>query len=115
MMAKQTTKTKAVKSRPIAKPPSIGKRALASARQALAHARGQDVPGFVVWKSVDVRAVRQKTGLSQPKFAETFGLDVSAVRDWEQKRRLPERTAQILLRIIDKAPNVVIDVVNDAA
>ncbi|MDP3740418.1 MAG: transcriptional regulator [Hyphomonadaceae bacterium] len=101
----------------LAKPsrPSIGARALASANQALAHARGEAVPGLVVFEPVDVKAVRQKTGLSQPAFAMTFGLEVSAVRDWEQNRRMPERTAQLLLRVIDAAPEVVKKIVGQAA
>lgn len=112
-----TSKLAGKRAKLLAKPtrPSIGARARASANQALAHARGEAVPGLVVFEPVDVKAVRQKTGLSQPAFAMTFGLEVSAVRDWEQNRRMPERTAQLLLRVIDAAPDVVKKIVGQAA
>ena len=41
-------------------------------------------------------------------FAEQFGFTVAAVRDWEQRRRRPERTASMLLRVIDKEPEAVL-------
>jgi hypothetical protein len=33
---------------------------------------------------VDVRAIRQATGLSQARFAERFGFDLASIRNWEQ-------------------------------
>ena len=82
--------------------------------QALAHARGEAVPGTVVHRvmvldAADVRAIRQRTGLSRPKFAERFGLDVRAVQDWEQGRRVPDRAARVLLLTIDRHPEAVTD------
>ena len=58
--------------------------------------------GFVVHSGQDIKAIRAKTKLTQPKFAEAFHLDVAAVRDWEQGRRQPERAAQVLLELIDR-------------
>jgi len=56
---------------------------------------------------VDVRKIRARLGLSQEAFAETYGFALSAVRDWEQGRRSPERSARILLKIVDKEPEAV--------
>jgi len=44
---------------------------------------------------------------TQASFAKTYGFSVSAVRDWEQGRRQPERAARILLAMIAEAPETV--------
>src|SRR5579884_3875610 len=49
---------------------------------------------------VDVKAIRMRMGLSQEQFARTFGLNVAALREWEQQRRMPRGPARTLLRII---------------
>lgn len=53
-------------------------------------------------RRLDVRAVRAKTGLSQEQFAETFGVSVATLRNWEQGRRTPEGAARVLLTVIDR-------------
>ena len=58
-------------------------------------------------EKIDVRKIRARLGLSQEAFAETYGFAVSAVRDWEQGRRKPERSARILLKIVEKEPEAV--------
>jgi putative transcriptional regulator len=45
--------------------------------------------------------------LAQPEFAARYGLSVSTLRDWEQGRTVPDGPAQVLLRVIDAAPEVV--------
>jgi len=81
-----------------------------SAEEALAIARGEAEPAFAFPPSdVDVVLIRKRKGMSQQRFAETFGLSVSAVRDWEQGRRYPDRTARILLSVIDKRPDAVLE------
>lgn len=57
--------------------------------------------------TIDVRKIRTRLGLSQEAFAETYGFALSAVRDWEQGRRRPERSARILLRIVEREPEAV--------
>ena len=56
---------------------------------------------------VNVKRIRNRLGLSQESFAQTYGFAVSAVRDWEQGRRQPERSARILLRVVEKEPDAV--------
>lgn len=66
-----------------------------------------------VWSppaSVDVRAIRASTGLSQTRFAKRFGFSVGAVREWEQGRRQPEAAARVLLLVIASRPEVVDEV-----
>jgi putative transcriptional regulator len=56
---------------------------------------------------VNVKKIRTRLGLSQESFAQTYGFALSAVRDWEQGRRQPERSARILLKIVEKEPEAV--------
>ena len=58
-------------------------------------------------EKVDVKKIRRRLGLSQESFAQTYGFALSAVRDWEQGRRRPERSARILLKIVEKEPEAV--------
>jgi putative transcriptional regulator len=58
-------------------------------------------------ETIDVKKIRARLGLSQQAFATTYGFAVSAVRDWEQGRRRPERSARILLKIVQKEPEAV--------
>jgi putative transcriptional regulator len=60
----------------------------------------------------DVRAIREKYGLSQTKFAKLLGISPATLRNWEQGRRKPEGPARILLFIADKHPEAVLDTVN---
>ena len=57
--------------------------------------------------TMDVKKIRTRLGLSQEAFAETYGFALSAVRDWEQGRRRPERSARILLKIVEREPDAV--------
>lgn len=53
-------------------------------------------------------AVRKRLRLSRQKFADRFGLDVRALQDWEQGRRVPDRAARVLLTVIDRDPEAVV-------
>ena len=58
-------------------------------------------------KKINVKKIRHGLGMSQETFAATYGFALSAVRDWEQGRRTPERSARILLKIVEKEPDAV--------
>lgn len=57
--------------------------------------------------AVDVKEIRRKLKLTQAAFADRYGFTVGAVRDWEQGRRQPEAAARILLKVIEKRPDVI--------
>lgn len=57
--------------------------------------------------TIDVAAARKKLGMTQVGFALAFGISVSTVRNWEQKRRQPEGPARAFLKVIDKEPEAV--------
>jgi putative transcriptional regulator len=44
-----------------------------------------------------ITAVREKTGLSQAKFAKLLGVSVRTLQEWEQGRRAPSGAARTLL------------------
>ena len=48
-----------------------------------------------------ILALRKRMKLSRQKFADSFGLDVRAVQEWEQGRRVPDRAARVLLTVIE--------------
>jgi len=56
---------------------------------------------------VDVGAVRRGLGLTQATFAAKFGFSIAAVRDWEQRRRRPDRSARLLLKLVEREPEAV--------
>jgi putative transcriptional regulator len=74
---------------------------VAGLEEALAHAKGK-APEMIVRTPVDVKAIRERTGLSQSVFAETFGIPAPTLRAWEQGQRAPERAAALYLHVIDK-------------
>jgi putative transcriptional regulator len=63
----------------------------------------------------NVRAVRKGYGLSQAKFAALMGISAATLRNWEQGRRRPEGSARVLLRVVARHPEAVLDVVTGAS
>lgn len=59
----------------------------------------------------DVGKVREKTGLTQSRFAELLGVSVRTLQDWEQGRRVPSGAARTLLLIADRDPKALLKVV----
>jgi len=55
----------------------------------------------------EVRAIRERLGLSQAQFSERFHLSQRTVQQWEQRRAMPDMSARILLRAIELAPDVI--------
>ena len=56
-----------------------------------------------------VAEIRQKTGLSQSKFASLLGVSVRTLQDWEQGRRVPSGAARTLLLIANKNPMALLE------
>lgn len=62
---------------------------------------------------VDVKAIREKTGMSQQKFCATFGISLGTLRHWEQGLRTPRGAARVLLKVVDKNPKAVMKAINE--
>ncbi len=79
-------------------------------REMAAHRRGEiTLTSYKVTppEAVDVGSIRKKLGYNQEQFADHFGFALSAVRDWEQGRRNPERSARLFLAVIAANPQAV--------
>ena len=57
-----------------------------------------------------VSSVREKTGLSQLKFAALLGVSVRTVQEWEQGRRAPSGAARTLLTVAARNPRALVEV-----
>ena len=66
-------------------------------------------------QEVDVKAIRNRLGMTQARFSETFGFSLDAIKHWEGGRRTPEAPARTLLTVIDRNPAAVLTALNPAA
>jgi len=66
------------------------------------HGRVVNLPG--------VASIREKTGLSQERFATLLGVSIRTLQDWEQGRRVPSGAARTLLLIAERNPKALLDV-----
>ena len=86
---------------------------LGSVREAGAILRGRKKPArrTVVGPS-GIRAIRQRTRLSQSEFARLIGVSVKTLQNWEQERRRPTGPAATLLRIIAHEPRLAMEAIH---
>ncbi len=56
-----------------------------------------------------VAETRLKAGLTQEQFAKATGASLGAVRKWERGERAPSGAAAMLVRIMARAPKLVIE------
>jgi len=61
-------------------------------------------------KHIDVKKLRERIGMSQPKFAASFGISLGTLRHWERGDRYPQGPALVLLNLLSKDPNTVLEV-----
>ena len=83
--------------------------------EALLFAQGKDVGAkvhHVEVPTVDVAAIRARTGLSQGDFARSIGVAKGTLLNWEHGRRRPTGPAQVLLAMIDKKPFLVAELLS---
>jgi putative transcriptional regulator len=66
-------------------------------------------------QDVDVKAIRNRLGMTQARFSDTFGFSLDAIKHWEGGRRNPEAPARTLLTVIDKNPAAVLTALRPAA
>ena len=86
---------------------------LQSVREAGAIHRGEMKPSRKTTIDVNrVRAIRERTSLSQDEFAQLIGVSVKTLQNWEQNRRKPTGPAEALLRIIAHKPKLAIQAIH---
>ena len=81
-------------------------------KDAAEHAKGEK-SGVVEHtpEPLNVKAIRENTGMSQERFCATFGISLGTLRHWEQGLRTPRGTARVLLKVVAQNPKAVIDAV----
>jgi putative transcriptional regulator len=58
-----------------------------------------------------VKAIRKAVAKSSKEFSSRFGIPLRTLEGWEQGRRRPDPAASILLRVIEKNPQAVEEIV----
>ena len=83
-------------------------------QDAVNHAKGEK-SGVVEYASeaLNVKAIREKTGMSQQSFCATFGISLGTLRHWEQGLRTPHGTARLLLKVVAQNPQAVINALHE--
>jgi putative transcriptional regulator len=56
------------------------------------------------YSPLDVKKIREKTGLSQDRFARLIGISLRTYQNWEQGHRRPKGPAAALLTIFQHDP-----------
>lgn len=57
-------------------------------------------------KPIDVKAIREKTRLSQNEFARLIQISTKTLQNWEQRRRNPTEPSAALLKIVSASPEL---------
>jgi len=79
-------------------------------KEAIEHAAGKPSKAIVHKpEPINVKAIRKHVGMTQTKFAASFGISLSTLRHWERGDRTPRGPALVLLRVVAKAPRAVLD------
>ena len=60
--------------------------------------------------SVDVKKLRKSLHMTQELFAASFGMSLGTLRHWERGDRKPQGPALVLLNVVEKAPETVMEV-----
>jgi putative transcriptional regulator len=83
---------------------------ITSLREAGAIHRGEAPPSRSYgMEEADSKQIRQDLQLSQREFASLLGISLGTLRNWEQGRRTPEGPAKVLLQIVARHPEVLLD------
>ena len=61
---------------------------------------------------VNIKATRERLGMTQAKFSEQFRINLYTLKDWESGRYPPTGPARVLLMVIDRAPDAVLNALN---
>ena len=85
----------------------------AGLHEAVLHAQGGKT-GVVVHEPerLNVRGIRQKTGMTQQQFCAAFGLSLGTLRHWEQGDRHPRGPARVLMKAVERNPQAVLEAVS---
>ncbi|KNC12998.1 XRE family transcriptional regulator [Klebsiella sp. RIT-PI-d] len=83
---------------------------LASAEQMVRIEKGEQTPepDYVhTFTAIDVKAIRETTGLKQQDFAMAVGVSYDLVKSWETQRRQPTGAPRKLLLLLKMNPFII--------
>jgi putative transcriptional regulator len=81
--------------------------------EAIAHRKGEKTEiRLFTPQNVNVKQVREKTGLTQNQFAATFGISLGTLRHWERGDRKPHGPALVLLNAANNAPDTLLQILS---
>jgi len=67
----------------------------------------QELSKIGLHRVVNTRKLRDRLGLTQEAFAVKYQIPVGTLRDWEQRRKMPDAPARAYLMVIEKNPEAV--------
>ena len=77
--------------------------------EAIQHQKGEALNAKThTVEPLDVKAIRNRTGLTQESFAARFGVSLGTLRHWERGDRQPHGPARVLLQVIARDPEAVL-------
>jgi putative transcriptional regulator len=95
---------------------NIGNEMIAGMEEAIRHMRGKKTRAVVhkveIPDEIDVRLIRKNLNLSRQVFADRFGFSSRTLQHWEQGDRHPHGAARVLLLLLQRAPEIVEDILN---
>lgn len=85
----------------------LGEELLASVREMKANVRARTHQPVVS----EIASARVASGLSQAAFASLMGVSIRTLQDWEQGRREPSGAARTLIKVAERHPEVLRELV----
>lgn len=77
---------------------------------AIKHVKGEPTKAVEhLPESIDVKSIREHSGMTQQKFCAAFGISLGTLRHWEQGLRSPRGPARVLLKVVKHNPNAIIE------
>lgn len=84
----------------------------AGLEQAVAFSKGHKVAARVhAFSPLDIKRIREATGLTQREFAATFGISLGTLRHWERGDRAPRGPALVLLTVMARDPRAILQAI----
>jgi putative transcriptional regulator len=86
---------------------SLGETILDGLKEIAAYKRGEiklRTRQILILDDVDVKAVREQSGLSQSQFASHYGFNPRTLQEWEQGRSQPDNALRAYLTVIARNP-----------
>ncbi|VAX26307.1 Antitoxin to RelE-like translational repressor toxin [hydrothermal vent metagenome] len=62
---------------------------------------------------INVKKLRSRIGMTQTEFAESFGISLGTLRHWERGDRYPQGPALILLNLLEKDSEAILNVLHN--